>query len=123
MNYSVVLILLVFVLLLGYPFETLSVLPSAVSDVSLCIIVDAKPVLFSVLPLSVVLPSIGPCEFSLSFFFVVVVLSLIFAAVVPGEDASALHFIDDPVSVELPPIGPLVLAFTMDVVVYEITFV
>jgi len=123
MNYSVVLILLVFVLLLGYPFETLSVLPSAVSDVSLCIIVDAKPVLFSVLPLSVVLPSIGPREFSLAFFFVVVVLSLIFAAVVPGKDASALHLIDDPVSVELSTVRPLVLAFTMDVVVYEITFV
>ena len=59
----------------------------------------------------------------MAMFFVVVVLTLVASPIIPRENAFTLHLVADPVAGEFSPVGPLVLAVTVDVVVYEVSFV
>lgn len=103
------------------PLEALAIGPLALLDLTLGAVIDTQAVLLTVLPQTVVLPAIGPCEHAATFFFVFVVLALILAAIRPGEDTMPVHLVVAPGAVVLPAVRPGVDTRSMDVILEELT--
>lgn len=109
--------LVVFVLLLSDPFDSLAVLPEAEFDDVGRVFVDADALLLAVAPRSVVLAAVGPREYAVPVLFVVVVVARVRAAVGPAEVAATVHFITHPVAFKHATVRPPVLAETMYIIV------
>ena len=75
--------------------------------------------LLAILPATLVLPTIGPEESTLSLLLVVDILAFISSAVRPSKDTVALHLVVDPVAIELPAVSPVVRALALDIIVLE----
>ena len=79
--------------------------------------------LLSVFPHSVVLPTIGPCVYSETFFFVIVVVSFVHSPVLPRVNTVAVHIVVQPGAHVHPTIWPDVLARAADLVFVPVTFI
>lgn len=117
------ILLVVLVLLLIYPFDSLTIFPHAISYFSFSIVVDSDSLLFSIHPCAVILTTVWPSEYSMTLFFIIEVLSLVPPSISPGEQATAMHLIAYPVSSEFSAICPLILAITMDVIIEEVPLI
>ena len=78
--------------------------------------VHTDPVLFSVLPATIIISAVGPIEFSFSLFFIINILTLIFSTVGPDVESNAVYLVLKPFAVVAAAILPHVAAAAMLVV-------
>lgn len=79
--------------------------------------------LFTLTPLSDVLASVWPFESSLTMLLIVLIAAYIATTITPCESALTFHLVVDPLPAVDSAVGPSVLAFPVDVVLEEVTFV
>ena len=68
------------------PLDTLAFSPLSFLDLALAGVVDTLTVLFAVLPLAIILTTVGPGKNASTFLLIVEVLALIVSTIVPCED-------------------------------------
>ena len=105
---------------LGFSF---SVHPSSEELLTVDRVQQANTMLLAFLPLTLVAVSVGPGEVAISFFFVVVKLSVVRAAVLPNQLSCAVHLVGLPRSLICAPVCPLVVALALYFVVFELSIV
>ena len=105
------------------PASSFSILPLASSVFSLSISVNAKPMLFSFEPLTVVFAAILPLEFSVAVAFVLSELSDILFAIRPNKVAVPMHFIVQPFTLVLFTIAPNVGTSSADLIHLKVSIV
>jgi len=80
-------------------------------------------VLLSVLPLAIVLATIGPLENTVSLLLIINVFALVLAAIGPCEDSVSVHFVHVPLASEFTTVRPGVHAVALNVVVFKVSSV
>ena len=79
--------------------------------------------LLSILPAPVVLSAVWPVEYSLTFFFVVHIVTHIDSAIRPGELTACLHLVVHPGAGVDSTVSPVVLAVALNVILLESSLV
>jgi hypothetical protein len=105
------------------PVQALSILPLSNFGLFFTGNVRSFAVLFSILPLSVVLSTIGPFENSVALFLIVNVFSFVSTSIGPLKDSISVHLVQVPFSCVLTTVSPCVNSVAVDVVVYEFSFI
>ena len=94
-------------------FYLLSFFPDAINLLAIILTIDAFPMLFTIMKLALVHPSVRPGIHSLTVFLIVDVLAVIHSAVGPSELAFSVHLIISPFSIILRTVSPLKYAGAM----------
>jgi len=89
------------------PFNSLTVLPQTVLQLPILRHhISAQPMLLAFIPEPLITTTIRPRIHSEAVFFIILILSLVHAAVVPYVDSHPLHIVVKPFSLIASPIKP-----------------
>ena len=88
---------------------------------SLLICVEAKAILLSVFPRSIILSTVLPREHPMALLSVVDKIAFVSASIIPPEDSFPMHFVSVPLTLVVATVGPCVLSMALDVIVLELS--